>query len=247
MKALGWIFALIVLLVVGVVAFVALNSGNLVKRGIEEFGPQYLGVDVRVNEVNLALTEGSAQVKGLHIGNPPGFAGSHLMKLDEIKVVLDTNQISEQLVVMKQITIDGADLAAIAKGQRTNFQALLDKLESAGGTGAESSADSTGREMKFIVEQFSFTNAKASMTSDVLGELQLDLPDIRLKDIGRKGNGVTAAELAQQVLKPIVEAVSKAAVSKGLDIDGVKANVEQKVRDKIDSGLKSLTDKLRRE
>ncbi len=247
MKALGWIIGIVVLLVAGVVVYVALNSGSLVKRGIEEFGPQYLGVDVSVDEVNLALTEGSAQIKGLHIGNPAGFAGSHLMNLNEIKVILDTNQISDTLVVMKQVVIDGADIAAVAKGKRTNFQALMDNLEAATGGPGEGTSESTAGEMKFIIDQFSFTNAKASMNSDVLGALDLEIPDIRLKDIGRKTNGATGVEIAEQIFKPISAAISKEAVNQGLDIDGVKANVQQKVRDKIGSGLKSLTDKLNRD
>ena len=115
MKALGWIVGIVLLLVVGVGAYIVLNSGSLVKTAIEELGPDYLGVDVSVGEVNLALSEGSAQVKSLNIGNPRGFGGGNLMKLGEVKVVLDTSQISETLVVMKQVVIDGADVAAVAK------------------------------------------------------------------------------------------------------------------------------------
>ncbi len=248
MKALGWIVGLIILLVAGLVAYVVFNSGSLVKSAIEEFGPQYLGVDVSVSEVNLALTEGSAQVKGLQIGNPPGYTGTHMMKLDEIRVVLDTSQISETLVVMKEVVIDGADIAAVAKGQRTNFQELMDKLGASASGDSQTPADqSSAGEMKFIVDKLSFTNTKASLNSDILGEVALDIPDIRLADIGRKNNGATAAEVAEQILKPLSAAISKEAVAKGLDIEGVKANVQQKVRDKIGSGLKSLTDKLRRE
>jgi len=73
---------------------------------------------------------------------------------------------------------------------------------------------------KFIIDRFNFTNAKASLDSDILGQLELNIPDIRLKDIGRKSNGATAAELAEQILKPITAAISKEAVNQGLDIEG---------------------------
>jgi hypothetical protein len=203
-------------------------------------------VDVGVNEVNLELTQGSAQIKGFRMGNPAGYSGADMMSLDEIKVVLDTSQISDTLVVMKQILVDGAAVTAIAKGQRTNFQQMMDNLgvsEEGDGEAAEDSA----AEMKFIVDRFDFTNAKASLASDVLGDLQLDIPDIHLRDIGRKSNGATAAELAQQILKPLSAAITQEAVNQGLDIEGVKADVRKKVEKEIGTGLKGLTDRLKRD
>lgn len=247
MKAIGWIVGIIVLVVVGIGAYVALNSGSLVKSALEEFGPQFLGVDVNVSEVNLELTQGSAQVKGLRLGNPEGYAGDDMMSLDETKVVLDTGAISETLVVMKQVLIDGATVNAIANGQRTNFQQLMDNLDSAAGSADSGSSESSGPEMKFIIDRFDFTNAKASLSSDLLGDLSLNIPDIHLEDIGRKSNGATAAEIAQQILKPISAAISSEAVNQGLDIDGVKANVTEKITEKLGSGLKGLTDRLKQD
>ncbi len=246
MKVVGWIVGILILVVAGVVTFVVLNSGNLIKTGIEEYGPTALGADVSVAEVNLSLAEGSAQVLGFEIGNPAGFAGPHAMKLDEIKVVLDPEQVSEQVIVLKQILIDGADVAAVAQGQRTNFQQLLENIEKAvgssdGGAGETSSAAGP----KFIVDRLDFTNASASLTSDVLGEVAVDLPDIRLTDIGRKSNGVTGAELAQQILQPVTEAVTREAVAQGLDIEGAKQRVREQVQEKVSEGLRSLTDRLR--
>ena len=245
MKTLGWIIGVLVLLAVGVFAYIALNSGNLVKTAIEEFGPDYLGADVAVSEVNLVLSEGTAQVKGLNIGNPAGFGDNPLMQLGEIKVVLDTSALSGDVIVMKQVLIDGADIAGVAQGKNTNFQQLMDNLDAATGGPAESS-DTGASETLFIIDRFDFTNAKASLTSDVIGEHAFNLPDIALSDIGRKTDGATASELAQQLFKPIFGAISKQAVSQGIDLDGVRENVEGQIRDKIDGGLRGLTDRFKK-
>lgn len=246
MKTFAWIVVVLLLLIGGAVAYVALNSGHLVKSGIESFGPQFLGVEVEVDNVDLAITEGSAAVNGLRLGNPAGFAGSDMMQVDKIKVVLDTSQISDTLVVMKEVVIDGASITAIAKGQQTNFQQLMANLDAATGSDSQATAEAadTAPGPKFIIDKFSFTNTQAALESDVVGQLALAIPDIRLQDIGRKSNGVTGAELAQQILKPLTAAISNEAVKQGLDIDGVQQNIEQRVRDKIGSGLKSLTDSL---
>ena len=164
--------------------------------------------------------------------------------------MLDPNQVSGDLVVMKQVLIDGADLLAIAQGKETNFQKLMDNITQA--TGGETATDTAAADAdasatKFIIEQFAFTNAKVALNSDVVGDMDLTIPDIRLTDVGRKSNGATAAELARELLKPITDAISRAAVTQGLDLEGVKADVEQKIKDKLGdklgSGLKGLLEK----
>lgn len=246
MKVLGWILGIVVLLVVGIGAYVAMNSGDLVKKAIEEFGPEYLGVNVEVAEVNLDLAAGSAQIKGLMIGNPQGFAGADMMSLDEILVVLDTTQVSEQLVVMKEVRIDGASVTAIAKGKETNFQQLMENLSGGGDTPADEASSESESETKFVVEQFIFTNAKAALSSDVLGDMDLNLPDIRLTELGRKSNGATAKELAQEIFKPISSAISQAVMKQSLDLEAVKENVRGKIEEKL-GGLKGLTDRFKRD
>ncbi len=247
MKVIGWIVGLLLLVVVGAVVYIVMNSGNLIKTGIEELGPDLLGADVSVDNVNLSLAEGSAQETGLDIGNPAGFSGTHAMRLGEIKVVLDPEQISEQVIVIKQILVDGADVAAVAQGQRTNFQQLMENVEKAMGPSSseESEASTSGAETKFIVEKFDFTNATASLTSDILGEAAINLPDLHLTDIGRKSNGVTAAELVQQIMQPITASVTSAAVSQGLDIEGAKQRARDSVKEKVSEGLRGLNDRLR--
>ena len=97
MKVLGGIVGLIVLLVLGAGVYLFLFSGDLLKSGIEEFGPDFLGADVSVAQVNLDLAGGSAAIRGLEVGNPQGFSGDYAMKLNEIAVTLDPSATTESL------------------------------------------------------------------------------------------------------------------------------------------------------
>lgn len=251
MKSIAWIIGIIVIVIAGIGLFVLLNSGDLIKTGIEKYGSAALGAEVSVEAVNLDLAGGSAQILGLTVGNPAGLDGADALNVGEVKVLLDPGQISESLIVIKQVLIDGADVALIAKGKRSNFQQLMENVERSVGSpdGATESSEAAGAQPRFIVDRLDFTNAAASVNSDLLGDLALDIPDVHLTDIGRKSNGVTAAELAQQFLKPISDAATRAAVEEGLDLEGVKARAKQRVqeqiRDKISSGLRGLTDRLK--
>ena len=243
MKVVLWLLAIVVLLVVGAGVYLVMFSGNLLKDGIETYGPEYLGADVKVNAVELSLTEGSGEVRGLRIGNPQGFAGADAMRLGKIKLVLDTEQSSEQLVVLKQVEIDGAEIAAIAKGKSTNLQQLMDNVVAA--AGIEDTND-TGPQIKLIIDRLDFTNAKTSVSSDLLGDVSVDIPDIHLKDIGRESNGVTAAEAVKQLMEPIYKSVSRAMIAQGLDLDveGLKSNLKDRLGEKLGGGLKGLTQRF---
>jgi hypothetical protein len=249
MKILLWIVGIVFALLVGVGAYVALFSGDLVKSAIETYAPPFLGADVRVGKVDLSLAEGSGQLQGLQIDNPQGFGGGSAMKLGNIKVVLDPAQISQELVVLERVEIDGAEIAAIAKGGATNLQQLMDNVTAA--LGQESNQDA-GSQVKLIINRLDFTNAKTSVSSDVLGELSVQIPDIHLTDVGRESNGATIGEVIQQLLDPVYKSVSKELVAQGLDLDieGMKSKATQGVReqvsDKLGGGLKSITEKFGR-
>ena len=142
------------------------------------------------------------------------------------------------------MVVDGAELVAVARGKTINFQQLVDNLDEASGgdAGAEETA-SAEEETTFIIEKFDFTNTKVALDSDLVGEHQLTIPDLHMTDIGRADGGATAAEALQQIIRPITQSVTREAMKKGLDVDGLKAQAEEKLRDKISSGLKGLLDR----
>jgi len=249
MKALGWIIGLVVLLIAGIGVYVVLNSGALLERAIETYGTRYLGAPVSVGGVNVAITEGSAGIDELVIDNPSEFSGPAAFRLGNISATLDTQQISSELVVLKNVSIDGAEINLLAEGRNTNLKALMDHLDREIGATDQAEDTGTASEVKLIIDRFSFTNATASVDSDVLGQASVTLPDINLSDIGRQSNGATVGQALKQILDPIVRAVTRRMVEQGVDLEGAKERLEQNLRDqageKLSEGLDSLTNKLR--
>ena len=242
MKVVAWVVGLVVLVVGAAVAYIALNSGELMKRAVESAGSEIFGATVSVDSVSLSIGEGSGEIRGLQIGNPAGFSGEYAMRFDQIKLVLAPDEISEQELVVNRVIIDGADIAVVVQGQRSNLQALMDNVEN-------STEPSTGApEPNVIIEQFDFTNARASLRSDILGEAELDVPDVHLTDVGRESDGVTATEAAGQLLRPIAQAITEQLLAKGLGTDDLKAEAERRLREKageeLGSELKSIAERF---
>ncbi len=242
MKVIGSLVLILILIVAGIGGYLFFYSGDLIKSGVEEFGPEYLGADVSVGTVDIDYVAGKGEIRNLVIGNPQGFSGGHAMSLDRVGITLDTDNLSGDLIVIKNILVDGASVAAVAVGKQTNFQKLMENLEASSSDGDESaSATSTESETKFIIDQFSFTNADVKLNSDILGESQMTIPPINLSGVGRKTDGATAVEVGEQLLKPITQAISKAAVSQGLELEGVKARLLEKIGDKV-PGVDKISD-----
>ena len=231
MKAIGWLIGILLLVVVGLGVYLVMNSGSLIKAAVETYGPKYLGVDVRLGSAEISLTEGTGELRGLVIGNPDGFDGPHVFSLGMIKLGLDPLGQSESLIRLRTIEIDAADLAIIAEGKNTNLQALMANLTS--DSASESAAESAGSEPKIIIENFAFTNARTSLSSDIVGDRAVQIPDIRLTGIGEKSQGVTIREALQQLLDPIVKASTEALAKEGLNVDELKANAEQRLDEEL--------------
>ena len=237
MKAIGWLIGIVLLVVVGLGVYLVMNSGSLIKTAVETYGPKYLGVDVRLGSADISLTEGTGELRGLVIGNPDGFDGPHAFSLGAIKLGLDPLGQSESLIRLRTIEIDAADLAMIARGTDTNLQALMANLDSDSTSEAAPAEESAGPEPKIVIENFAFTNARTSLSSDILGDKAVDIPDIQLTGIGEKSQGVTIREALQQLLSPIVRASTEALAKESLNVDELKADAEQRLDDELKERL----------
>ena len=244
LKVVAIVVGLLVVVVVAVIAYVATNANRLAKGAIENYGTQYLGTRVSVGDVDLSLQESRATIRNFQVDNPEGFEGPYAVRLDEISVVLDVANLSSEMVAIQRVLIDGAAVAAVIRSKKdNNFQAIMDNLEAAtGGPSAEEPSSGEG-ELKLVIDRFDFVNASAKASSPLLGKtVDVDMPDLHLTEIGRKGQAVTVGEATRQILKPITEAVIQGSLKSGLGAD----QLEEGVRDKLDDAIGSGLDKLKK-
>ena len=239
MRAFLIVFAIVVLAVVGVGAYLYFNLGALIKQAIETEGPAYLEAPVTVQAVNLGFADTTGEIRGFQIANPAGFDGPYAMRVARVKLALDQENSSQEVVVLNELSIDGAELNAVAKGTRTNLQQLLANVERNAGAPSGDSTTEGETPVRVIIDQLHFTNAKTQLVSDLLGEVAVEIPDIHLSDIGRKSNGATMGEVFQLLLKPISQAVTREVVARSSGIDELEQRLKDKVKDKL-GGLGDL-------
>lgn len=231
----GIIIFVIVATIAAVVIFVN-KLGDLVETGVETYGSEYLQAPVQIDGVKLSLLDGEGSIQGMTVGNPEGFSTDNALDVEKIKLALNIDSLTAPVIVIKEITVDGAAILFEQQGsKKNNLQTLMKNVEAATASdeAAEDSAQST-REL--AIKEFNFNNASVTLRSDLTGEKQISVPDIQLTDLGTEKDGLGAAEAVKRMMEPIVTIVVKEALG------GVVKKELDKFIDKNEKlkGLKSL-------
>lgn len=214
-KGLLLIIFLLLLIVAAAGFYVASNLGGLIKTGINDQAPAMLGVPVSVGAVDISLIDATLSLKQLKIANPEGFSDANAFELGRIEIDLDRESLqalltsSTPVVVVDRIVIDGAEVNAEQIGTRTNLQVLKDKVTKAtASTSSQSSSSSESTKTPNVaIALFEFTNAKAMVSSDRLGDQAVDIPNLTLENIGTPEKGISIDSAAQAILQPLMKKV----------------------------------------
>ncbi len=179
--------------------------GFLVKLAVEHYGPQVAGASVKLGEVKISASDGRGLAKDLVIGNPPGFDAPRAVRVGRIRVALDPRTLTQPVVRIHELGVEDA-LVTYANGDRgTNLEAIQKNIqgyiERSGGPSQGRPAQAQPGKRKFIVERLSIRGTKVTMTNPGLrGQgVGFDLPDIELRDLGARQEGLTASEIGNVV------------------------------------------------
>lgn len=218
-----WLYiggVLLVLIAIGMyLLFSSLNS--IVKAAVEKIGSDVTQVQVQLKEVNIELSSGKGALRGLTVGNPPGFKTERALSLGEISLQIDPGSVIQETVVIKEIVIGAPEITYELGDQGSNFDALKRNIDAYTGKGKDkgkvpkSADDGSGGGKKLVVEHLYVRNGKVNINATVLQgkSLSAALPDIHLTNIGKQKGGATAGELAQQVLAAIGQGATKVVTS----------------------------------
>ena len=153
---------------------------------------------------------------------PFGFSANHAFTLDEISVVVDTENSTRDLIVLSEVVVSAPHVLYELTEGGSNMDAIRANIEayqqSVGG-GEASSGDS---DTKIIIDRLRFTGGDVLATA--AGEqVEVELPPLTLNNIGRASGGETAAEVAAQVADRltghVMQTVARAEIERRLGLD----------------------------
>ena len=218
MKKTAAVVAVALAIVAGI-AFVAYERLDwIVKIALEHYGPQVAGVAVKVDDVELSPASGKGRLRGLEIGNPPGFSASRAARFGDIVLDVDPATIRSDVVHVRSISVEASTIVYERADKATNLDAIsrnIDAYVKRAGDGEEGPEGATSRKRRFLIDRLSIRSAKVTMTNPTLkGQgVTFDLPDIELRDVGRRGGGATASQVAAAVTNAIISRIAQRVLS----------------------------------
>ncbi len=194
--ALWWLFA---------------SLDGLVKQAIERWGPEITGVVVRVESVRIEAAEGRGTIKGLFVGSPRGFEAPHAVKLGEMRLTLDAASLTKDVVVVKELLLVAPDVV-YERGQGSDNLAVIQRNVDAwvAKHSGPKKADA-GPGKKFVIENVIIRDGKAHFGTT----LSSPMPNLHLRDVGKKSGGASAGEVVKQVWGAMLKSVTSLASRAG--------------------------------
>jgi uncharacterized protein involved in outer membrane biogenesis len=236
MRRTGKIFLgivlVVVLLVAGLIFFLGANLDSIVARLIEVKGSEATRTDVSVGAVELDVRGGTGRIANLSVDNPQGFSDGPAISFGEFSIRMDPMAVTEDPIVIREISVDGAEILLEQTTDGNNLRTLQEAL------GRQATEEEPGAEgAQVIIERFALEEARVQVRVPQLDESrEITIPQVVVSDIGRASNGATAAEVARQILEPVIRSALES---------GAAAGVEGAVRDKVDETRERITEGLR--
>jgi hypothetical protein len=227
-----------VILVAGVM-YLGSNLDSIVKKAITTVGSDMTGVSVDVDKVEISLADGRGEIGGLVVDNPRGYQGPHAFQLGSIVLALGPSAAGSDPIVIRELTIEAPDIVYDKGENGSNVEAIQRNVDAysqahfaQGDRAAEKPKDGDDASAKrFIIESLQIRGGKIQLMGR---EKVIDLPPVRLRDVGKSRGGMTGGEIAGIVLKQITEATVASAV-RGLAQDGaerLKDDVKEDIKDR---------------
>ena len=227
---IGLVVVLAVVVVVLGVMWLQIN--RVVKFGVEKGGTRVLGVETKLDDADVSIIGGSAALNGLTLASPEGFKKEHMFRMAHARSSLDPWSIRSEEILIHEVVVDGADLVMEFKGTRTNWQVVMDRLES-----EEPEEEAPAEQKRMKIERLVFRNGQvqvAGLPAKVGGTVRL--PDIEMKDLGVGGPGLTARELLLRVIPRVIQEATKVLQQEypGIDVKKLRKNLQDLVSETAD-------------
>lgn len=250
---------MILVLVLLPLPFIFINP--IIVSGVEKAGPLVAQVETKLESANVSLFSGNGTLKGLHIGNPPGYKSASAVRAGEISIGVKPSSLLADKVVVTHIRLIDPEITFEGGPKENNFSKILANLKSFTGgssSGTNQAAPAGGPAKKLQVDKVVISGAKVNALTPFAGgqPLTLTLPDIEINGLGQGPEGITTADLTAAIIKEIsgktmnavmLEATKRGTAIANQAVDAAGAAAQQKLNQSLDNKVpKGIGDLLKK-
>lgn len=259
-----WIYIGIgaIVVVIAIIIFGLSNLGPIIKHAVNSYGPKITKTELHVEDVGVSIFSAEAQIKQFFLGNPAGFKTPSAMKVSSVLVNIDEKSLSGNTIVVDRIEVITPEITYEKIGKNDNFNTILKNITKTSDAEKPSKQEpeKEGAGKKLIIRNFIVKQGKVNLDLSVYGmgdkQVSVPLPDIHLKDIGKKKNGASPAEAFKEVFAALYGTITSPAVtdvlnkqltSIGVNLDSLGEDAIKKLGDTMgkEEGLNDIGKKVK--
>ena len=258
MKKLLVILLIVLIAASGLLFFLKDNLDEIVREIIVTSVSDATQTNVSLAQVKLNLKEGVGVLNNYQQGNPEGFQTKYAFRFDQAELDIDVGTILDDVVIIERVFINHADIVYEFNDGKTNFVELkknIDKntkkknsdqknkpVEDQEKTSGQSK---TQQSKKIIIRSFEMINTEveAAMPFASSQTLSVQLPNIKLSNIGAKENGLLADELMKVFLDAMEKDLKRAVNFKNL-VNDLEKDLKKQIDREAEKAIKKIESEL---
>ena len=258
MKKLLVILLIVLIAISGLLFFLKDNLDEIVREIIVTSVSDATQTNVSLAQVKLNLKEGVGILNNYQQGNPEGFQTKYAFRFDQAELDIDVGTILDDVVIIERVFINHADIVYEFNDGKTNFVELkknIDKNTKKKNSDQKnkpvvdqektSSQSKTQQSKKIIIRSFEMINTEveAAMPFASSQTLSVQLPNIKLSNIGAKENGLLADELMKVFLDAMEKDLKRAVNFKNL-VNDLEKDLKKQIDREAEKAIKKIESEL---
>ena len=116
------ITGIIAVILIGAILIVGMTIDGIVESGIEDAGSSLLKTEVEVDDIDISIFGGSANMDGFIVYNPEGFSDEVAISLKGIEIELDIRSLLSEKIIIKKIHVKNPEIFFEQKGPEVNLR-----------------------------------------------------------------------------------------------------------------------------
>ena len=257
MKKLLVVLLIVLILISGLFVFLKDNLDEIVREIIVTSISEATQTNVSLAQVKLNLKEGVGVLNNYQQGNPVGFQTKYAFRFDQAELDIDVGSILDDVVIIERVFINHANILYEFNDGKTNFVELKKNLDKnlkkknsdkenkpIGEQDKISSQSKTQQSKKIIIRSFEMINTEveAAMPFASSQTLSVQLPNIKLNNIGAKENGL----LADELMRVFVDSMEKD-LKRAINFKNLVHDLEKDLKEQIDQEAEKAIKKIESE
>ncbi|MFP3871155.1 MAG: hypothetical protein ACLFVT_09795 [Syntrophobacteria bacterium] len=252
----------VVVIVVALLIVGVSNLGPIIKKAVNTYGPGITKTEVRLGDVSVAMFSAEAELKDFLLGNPEGFKSPQAMKVRSIHVNVEEGSLTKDTIIIDRIAVVAPEITYEKARGTDNFKRILANVQKAAGvkTTGKTETEKKGEGKKLLIKDFVVTDGKVNLAMSMLegASVSVSLPEIHLKNVGNKKEGVLPAEAFEEIFRVLYAKITSPAVAQSLEkeiqelgstVKKAREEAEKQLetmKESVEKDTQSVTDELKK-